>query len=445
MSIDVHLKTRLEEADAKYGGDEMFRLLGPTLLSWTNTDSGRMYMFTSHLKQVLCLDNPDIPRLATGFENDIGRYSNAYKQLQGTWEVKDIIRKFSKGDIYTIILYNKKTDTYDMIEKKLAESLTEKFGYVYNTSFMDNLKIGDKITDPILYKSTSFDAHMNYRYGKNARVHYAASTDTLEDAIVIRRSWAESVKTVEVDDIQVSINANDIPLNLYGSGDEYRAFPDLGEHVKNSVICATRKFNKAHLLYDFQKQNMREIKTTDTEYYSPKDAEVYDINIFYNGDEAFPETLFYGQLKTYYDEICIYADKVYSWAKKIKKSGSKYTKNVTFLKSKYDHFNDPEYKWKNKDKAFGNIIVEFKVKASLGLDAGSKLSSRYGDKGVISRIADDVVDTAKESIVNMFTGLSDEEKEKLAKDIMIVDDDRMPYTDDGPIDISLNLSGSIRR
>lgn len=448
MPIDIHLKNALEEMDEKYGGDEMFRILGPTSLSYTSTDSSREYMFTSHLKQVLTLLEPDVPRLQTGFENTVGRYNHAYHRLKGTWDVVDVIQKFpGKPGVYTLVLFNRKTNTYDMIEKKVAESLTEKFGYVYDTSLMDSLKPGDRLVDPVLYKSTSYDQHMNYRYGKNAMVYYSTSTDTLEDAIRVRRSWAEKVKSVEIDTVQVMVNDNDVLLNLYGDEEVYKAFPDIGERVKNSVLCGTRRVNKAHILYDFQAQNMRTLYSTDEEYYVTKNAEVYDIDVYYNGAEPFPGNLFHQQLKWYYDQVCEYADSIFSWATKIKKSGSKYTENVSFMRSRYMHFNDPDYKWKNKDRAFGNIVIEFKVRSTISLDAGSKLSGRYGDKGVIGEFAEDLPKLVVESLVDLAAkeDATEEERNKLARSITIVDDDRMPYTDYGPVDILLNQSGSIRR
>ena len=445
MPVDTHLKSTLEEMDEIYGGDNMIRMLGPTLLSYVSTDSSREYMFTSHAKQTLNLLDPDVPRLSTGMENAIGEESAAFLKLDGTWEVMDIIQKYP-GGIYTLVVYNKKTDTYDMIEKKVAENLTEKFGFVYNTDFMDHVQVGDKLKDPIFYKSTSYDENMNYRYGKNANVYFSTSTDTLEDAIRVRRSWAESVKTVEVDMVQVTVNDNDVMLNLYGDEDHYKTFPDIGEHVKNSVLCATRRINKNHLLYDFQAQNMQVVYSTDADYYVSKDAEVYDIDVYYNGDEEFPTTLFYQQLKYYYECGCKYADKMYGWASRIKKSGSKYTEIVTFYRSKYQLWTDPDYKWKNKDRAFSNIVVEFKVRSIVSLEAGSKLTGRYGDKGVIGEFTEDMVSDLKESVVNMFAdGLSDEEKAKLAKQVQIVDDERMPYSDDVKVDILLNSSGSVRR
>lgn len=220
---------------------------------------------------------------------------------------------------------------------------------------------------------------MNFRYGKNARVYYSTSNDTLEDAIVIRKSWADKVKSVEIDTVQVPINDNDILLNLYGDDKTYKTIPNIGEMVQNSTICATRRINKNHLLYDFQAQNMREIYDTDEDYFVSKDSIIYDIDIYYNNDEPFPSNIFYAQLKGYYDDICLYAEKILDWTTEIKFSGSKYTDNVSYFRSRYKNFNNPEYKWKNKDKAFSNLIVEFKVKSIVGLDAGSKLSGRFGE------------------------------------------------------------------
>ena len=463
MPVDIHLKQKLEELDETYGGDEMFRIFGPSSLTWSTIDSSRAYMWNQHIKQSLTLLNPDVPHLQTGFENSVGKYNRSYKRLEGTWEIKQIIPKFNfpeemmsdphinRIQIYTLVLYNKKTDTYDIIEKPIAENLTEKFGYVYNTDFMDSLRVGDKLTDEILYKSTAYDEHMNYRYGKNARVIYTTSTDTIEDAIVIRKGWADTVKSVEIDSIQVPVNDNDVLLNLYGDNQIYKPFPEIGEHVKDSLICATRRINKSHLLYDFQKEHMRELMDTDTDYYTSKDSIVYDINVYYNGDDEFPSNLFNQQLKRYYDDNCRYAREILEACNVIKNSGSKYTENVAYYRSKYLRYNDNEYKWKNKDKAFGHVILEFKVKSIVGLDLGSKITGRYGNKGVISRIMEEDENSFGDSIVDLVDDgtLSEDDKRLLKSRINIVDDERMPYyIQDGKrvyADVQLNSSGAIRR
>jgi len=253
----------LKDLDTQYS-DQMYKLSGPTLLGFPDgCDASRLNMFTQNIKQIICIKNSEFPRIFTGYENKIGELNNAYKKLEGTWEVKDKIYKFGNDGIYTLILYNRLEDKYDIIEKPIVEDLTEKFGFVYNTDVMDSLKVGDSVTDCVIYKSTSYDDDMNYCAGVNALVMYVTDPSTIEDAINIRKGWADSIITTEVDSAIVTVNKNDIFVNLYGNENSHKAFPNIGEQVKNSTICALRRVNYNHALYDMQSQNMQKLYTTD--------------------------------------------------------------------------------------------------------------------------------------------------------------------------------------
>ena len=442
------------ELDEKYG-DKMEHLFGAGLLSWPeDVDSSRMYMFTSNLKQILTLLEPDVPHVMTGYENVVGEHNRAYKRMPGTWVVKDIIWKYGPGTLYTMILYNPDTDTFDIVEKRPAENLTEKFGFAYNTSFMDSLKVGDTIHDEVLYKSTSYDEHMNYCPGKNARVMYVTDNATIEDSIVVSKQWADTVHTVEVDSISVSINSNDILLNMYGDRSSYKTFPDVGETVRDSLLCAVRRVNLNHILYDFKDENLRIPQSTDVERYASKNAIVYDIDVYYNGDEEFPDNTFYRQMKGYYEKECEYAQKITDWCRQIKESGSNYTKDVSYFKAKWQHYGDREYKWKFRDSVFSNIIIKFSTISVVDLQEGFKLTGRYGDKGIISKIvsngsvAAELYNNTMDSILDVAGGsdMTAEEREKLASQVYFVDESDMPYLEDGThVDILLNSSGAIRR
>lgn len=450
-----------EKLNAKYGND-MELLFGPTSLGFPeDVDSNRLYMLSSNLKQILTQQNPDVPHVLTGSENIFGRLSDGYKQLEGSWEVVDKISKFGDNSMYMLVLYNAETNEYDMIEKKVAENLTEKFGIVYDTKVMDNMEVGKSYDEPIIYKSTSYDDNMNYRLGKNALVMYTNSTANIEDAIKIRRGFAESIKVFEVDSVMVPINDNDILLFMHGNEkDGYRTIPNIGEKITNSTLCATRRVNKNHLLYDFQAKNLRELSATDTEFVCPKNSQIYDINIYYNNtDKPFPDNVFYKQLKFYYDMNCQYAAKIVEWAERIKngeaKPGAKCTFRLNAFHSKYMRFNDPEYKWKNKDRAFNNLMVEFKIVTVASLSEGYKLVGRYGDKGVISKICNNAEymkehDDSSESYKNFTATLSSVLGINLPDNapIEIVDDESMMYTKgeyNFTVDLELNASGAIRR
>lgn len=458
--IDISQYAKMNE---EYG-DAMYRIWGPTLISFpSDTDSSRALMNTSQQKQFLTLLEPDVPHVLTSFENAFGKYNRSYKKLEGTWQVLDKIDKFGDGTVYTLILYNEDTHTFDMVEKVTAVAKTEKFGFLYNNDKMDHLQRGDRLKDEVLYKSTSYDDHMNYRLGKNALVMYSTSNPTIEDAIYVRKGWADSVRFVELDNVSVSLNDNDILINRYGTDSDYKPFPMVGEKVNDNIICTTRRIIKEHLLYDFQSKNLRQSCSTDVDYFTSKDAVVYDINVYYNGDDEFPTNLFHDELGLIYDCCCKYADKLTLAAREIKEKCKaskkyKYTPNIPYIISKYQHMSDQEWKWKNKDREFSNILVTFKTYAIVSLQAGYKLVGRYGDKGVISKIASDRIaeDTGemdyirgmiKDGVLDSFNeDLTPEELAELSNRFHVVEDSEMPYMEDGTkVDVLLNASGAIRR
>ena len=438
-------------------GDKMETCFGPTLLTYPeDADGCRMLMASQNFKQCIAIKNPDMPRILTGHENIFGKLSGGYKKLKGEWKVIDKINKFDDGSVYTLVLYNEKTDTYDMIERPIAENLVEKFGFVYNTEKMDSLNPGDKIKDDIIYKSTSYDKNMNYRMGKSALVMYTVDNDIIEDAVKISRSFAESVITYEIDSAKIKINDNDIMLLIHGDEKNgRRTIPHINEVIKDGIICATSKLNKNHLLYDMKEEHLTTINDKASSLKVSPNSYIYDMNIYYNGDEPFPNNVFYKDLKKYYDQICEYQQKLYEASTKIKKSGSKYTVNVGKFRHDSQHFNDPEYKWKDKDTVFNNIYVEFKTIKEASLKEGYKVTGRYGDKGVISKITDNDEYEKSHGIdksSSEFGALTDYFAKMLGVDhlnpdnIEIVEDEHMPYTEDGRrIDIVLDLSGAVRR
>ena len=433
---------------------KMERMFGSSLMGFPlDADSNRQQMFTSNLKQILVIAKPDIPRVLTGHENKFGEISHAYKDIQGDWVVKEKIEKFP--GVYTLVIYCKKTDTYDMVERRTGEALTEKFGFLYDTKVMDSLKPGDKIKDgTVLYKSTSYDWHMNYRNGVNAKVMYQNSCSTIEDAVCISKSFAERIRTFGLDRVTVSINDNDILLLMHGNKEEgLRTLPRLGEEINDATLCATRRIVNNRIMYDLREEQLTKLLSTDSEYVVPKHSYVYDVNVFYNNEKPFPDNVFFKELKYYYDANCKYADDLLRATNEIKDSGANYTKNVTRIRSNVLHWNDPEYKWKGpRDTAFNNIIVEFRVVSESSVMSGSKLVGRYGDKGVVSSITDNKADLSEsESYVKSSQFYKDFEEytgmkvpEGTTFDVM--PDESMPYGDDGlKVDIKLNASGAFRR
>lgn len=380
----------LLEKEKEYHGTDKF--LGMTTLTQTGyISSSRSIMFTNHLKQYVVLNNPEFARVFTNYENSFGRLSSSIHKADANYEVVKRISKYAdKPDhMYALFVYNKETDTYDVIMKKIVEELTEKYGYEFNNKKLDSLKPGDTIRkDETIWKSTSYDDDDNYCYGVNAMVCYLIDTATIEDAVVVSKQFADRMISKKVETVNISINDNDVLCNLYGDKDVYKGFPDIGEEVRDSILCSKRRIINDQILYDMKKANLFKTSlTNDKPYYS--NGTVVDIDIYCNktleeiGDAEYNQQ-FIRYLKNqerYYTEIKEFTEKIIN-------SGSKYSDDIGFLYQRSSNILDPNYRWKDQDTVFNYIVMDITVAQNVGLSAGYKLTGRYGNKGVISFVAD---------------------------------------------------------
>lgn len=393
----LKLKRILAEKEAEYQGkDDIF---GMTLL--TNPgyiSSSRNVMFTSHLKQFVNMLKPEVPRVFTNYENTVGKYSTGYYKSKTTKIVVDKIYKYEdienipeEFQTYLLFLYDEENDKYEVIEKKVVEDLTEMFGFKYNNENIDSKKIGDVVKkDEVLFKTTSYDDDMNYCYGRNTKFAYMLHNNTIEDAIVVSESLEKSMKSIETETVKISLNDNDIFCNIYGDKEQYKCFPDIGESIKDKMVCVTRRLHNNQLLYHLKSSNLRNIDfSSDVPYFN--NGKIVDIKVYCNKTrEEMLDNQFNRQILKYLDQQTSYNQKINDRCLQIIESGSKYSDDISFLYKKSLDTLDPNYKWKEDDNSvFSNIKIEFLVAREVGLSVGQKITGRYGNKGVISKIVPD--------------------------------------------------------
>ena len=390
----AELKEILQDKEKKYKfKDDIF---GMTLL--TNPgyiSSSRNIMFTSHLRQFVNLENPDFPRVFTNYENIVGKYSTAQYKAKNNLKVIDKIQKYDcpefNNHLYLLFVYDEENDRYDVIQKKIVEDLTEKFGFSYNTEVMDSKDVGSIIKkDEILYKSKSYDENNNYCYGKNAKFMYLLENNTIEDAIIVSESFANNMISKEVETVRVSLNDNDIFCNIYGDDENYKCFPDVNEFIKDRIVCAKRRIYNDQLLYDVKRSNLRKINFSSDQLIFCE-GRIVDIMVYCNKPlSELPDNEFNSQILKYLRFQEEYYKRIYKRCKEIKESGSEYSQDINFLYQKAKNYLDDNYKWREEDHSvFNHIVIEFLVERNVGLSSGQKLSARYGNKGVISKIVPD--------------------------------------------------------
>lgn len=387
------LKNDLERMDIEFKDSDV--ILGKNLLTNANyLNSSRSLMLGNQLDQVVPLEHTEIPLYYTNYEYIVGKYSSSYFKSDSNFKVIHKISKFpSKPNaIYILVVYNNDTGMYDVIERKPGERLTETYGYKYNNDIIDSIEENDVIKkNDVLYHSTSFNNKLQYGFGVNAVTMYTTDPMTIEDAIVISKSLANKLTSVEYDIVRIPLNDNDILINYMGDRHKYKAFPDIGDSVKNSIIAVRRRIAYSQALFDLKEENMRKILTTDTEYYVPFAMDtVVDINVYCNKDEdQLNRNKYNEQIMNYYDNEQDYYKQIVEVLEPIIEKGN-YTDELGFIYTNAKKIINPNIKWKDdSNKVFGNIILEFVVEKKVPVVVGSKLSGRQGDKGIISEIRDD--------------------------------------------------------
>ena len=338
------------------------------------SDTQRINMFSLHLNQILIPDNPDIPRVFTNFENQIGRYSSGYKVLEKDIQIID---KVKKNKYNSIFIHKDKDNYYDIFERKEAVNITEHYGFRC-VNHVDDLEQGDEVVEnSLLMRNTSYDDELNLMYGKNLKALYTSFKDlTFEDAICICESKAKEFTTNYVNIIYVSINTNDILINLYGNETEYKTFPDIGDKIENGILCARRRTDHDMALYTLSNEKLMKVDPNiDTCFYSH--GKVVDIEVFSNTDlESIEKYSYSKQIGRYLKSDLAAYRQLKLTLDPIIEGEEKYSDDIAFLYNRITNTLDPEVKYTHDGRQFSHLLLKFTILESRELRIGDKLSNR---------------------------------------------------------------------
>ncbi len=392
MREKYNLTQVLKNANQTITGDKRYSLVGQGDFPGGNNIK-RGEMNTKHHTQHLTIDNPEFPFFYDGKENVIGEHSSFHLNTDKEYKVIEIVKKYNerlkgKSRIALYFLYSKSDDSYTVIERKEVENLTENFGFEYNNEYLDQTCVGDIIPkDTALYKSTSYDEYDNFRIGINGRVLHAVHPAVQDDAIIISESFAKKV-TNKVVSRAIPINDNTILLNLYGKPGKngiYQGLPNIGDHINNGIICATRTIREAKMFSDLRDAALNTINDqTDQVYYG--NGDIIDINIYCNNPNIKLNKVNY-QLMEYYNDCRWFYTKIYKICKKIINSGSTNIDDEIHRWMRLAmNYLDTKSIWAWNDNTFSNMMVEVLIRDKEPITIGRKITGRAGNKTVVCSI-----------------------------------------------------------
>lgn len=328
--------------------------------------------------------NPEKAIIETGYEIRFGDYSSSITRADSNYQVIGKISKFSfaPNHHYWLIVKDTKSNKIDVVERIAYHYVTESYGYLYNNEYLDSLAVGDYIHDgDVVQKSLAFDEYNNRTDGINFNVAYMALDDNMEDSIIFSDKAASRLTSSLIKPVEIMINDNDIPINLYGDDKTYKIIPDIGEEVKDANLIALRKEKKEESYFTQSINNLSKLMISDDK--KQVHGRVIDVNIYCNNPEIL-DSHYYAQLKMYYNELHRYAKEIVQTVTPLVAQNMELTYELQKLFATCKRImNNDMYIDK---RSFSNIILEVDVLEEKTMDAGDKASNRYGGKGVCSTI-----------------------------------------------------------
>lgn len=368
--------------------NKMEQLLGSSLCQpFANTNSGsRTLMYTVHRSHLVAPMHPEKAILETGYEIRYGDFSSSITRADANYRVIGKVSKFNfaPNHHYWLIVEDVATHALDVVERISYQYVTESYGYLYNNEYMDSLMVGDYIQDgTIIQKSLAFDEYNNRTDGVNFNVAYLSLDDNMEDSIIFSREAADKLTFPLVTPVEIMINDNDIPINLYGDDKVYKIIPDIGEEVIDANLIALRKEKKEEAFYAQSITNLNKLMISDEK--KQVRGRVIDIDIFCN-NPGILDLEYYAQIKAYYNEIQRYNRELVMLLQQYAAQPNIYKMSYELQKlyagaervMKGDQYIDK--------RQFSNIIMRVTVLEEKKMEEGDKASNRYGGKGVCSKI-----------------------------------------------------------
>lgn len=363
-------------------------MLGRTLMQpFKPANSGsRALMNSVHVEHHMALNHAEVPNVQTGYETEFGEVSTSYVCSPANYQVIRKINKYDNNDqYYYLIVQDLDTGIYDVIERIVYNYNTESYGYLWNNEKLDSLKPGDVVhKGDVIKTSIGYDEYNNKMNGVNLTTLYLSCAQNMEDSVIISQTAAKKLETSLVKNNQVSINDNDILLNLYGNESVYKTFPDIGEEVKNGIFCAIRRMESENIFYSMSQKNLRTTMLSDRTILM--EGKVVNIEVYCNNPEALGDSHYNSQLLYYYNQnyrFCKEVDEVVG--------PLAMTSNLSYnLRKLYSKCrNVVAGKQFFKEKLFNHVIMEVTVIQDLPMEPGDKMADRYGGKGVVSMVLPD--------------------------------------------------------
>lgn len=216
--------------------------------------ASREQMVGGHLSQALVIKGATTRRCLTGIEREFGKYTFSVA-MPCDGEILRVIQKYPRtmgrnaikeNPLYTIIYMDMQTKEVGVLDLPQFHCKHQHFGFRYKFKPAANrLQPGATIgKGTILADSPSVDDLGNYRMGIETNVAFMSVPGIIEDGVIVSEDYVERLMSKGFDSRVASWGEHYYPLNLYGTDEEYKPFPDIGDRIReDGLLFALRRYD----------------------------------------------------------------------------------------------------------------------------------------------------------------------------------------------------------
>ena len=389
------------------------------------TSSPRNHMTDKFLTQELTMKGSEPRRFYTGIEKQIGEHSTgATMPSDGTiLRIIDLYRpRMGQGNIKetpeTLVIYEEFENeegipgTIRCVTVKNYHTEHKTFGFKFKRNRFhkgDFLPKGYPLTN-----IPTISEEGQYCYGLEANTAFMSLPGVTEDGVIISKSFSERMTTTITGTAIISCGDKYFPLNIYGSEDEYKPFPDIGDTIHpNGLLYALRAYNPLldHITLSKNTVGLEDVDyDNDKPFFGLPGAKVIEVNVIKRPEEDFsklPDDMT-TQFNKYFDQQLEYYREVLSFytdiSRKRKQQGEPLLIDdeldnliaiaLEYVSTKVRYFNGKPVSKKNIKYTYSrvpldSVRVEIKYALETPPTVAWKLTNSHGGKTVAVSIWDD--------------------------------------------------------
>jgi len=413
----------------KYAGQLKPEMLSIHALNFAvmHNSPSRSTMFAGHISSRLVTDYCEESRTQTGVEHEMGKYTFDVRMPEDG-RVVGVVKRYPEGVSDSSMRYNPETYVFYISQEdgKLKhfvipnfKSYHQHFGYkLIKTANVSKIHRDANLPKGMVFAhSPSVGENNSFMYGVNLVMASMGFPGVAEDAVIVSKSAMKKLRFHLFERRQEEMGEKDLPLNYYGDLETYKAFPDIGECIReDGMLMGKRRYGDGTSPANMSIYSLQEPDhVTDRACYvrggkiykdgvAVENGRVVDVKVYKNNnvERKLPAPAD-EQLERYYRECRNFYETIIRMHESLKAESKKSFGKTLVCDNPTKHLLVDAYVYTNKpihgvDKSIkilhrktpiDEFRVEFTIEYEITPTVGFKITDRHGTKGIIVKEVDD--------------------------------------------------------